>query len=490
VAKVYQRYNTYYPQPGQAVQSPNEWWKAVCETTRVILRKAKIPAKEISCVSWSGQMMGCIPVDKKGRLLQDYVMIYVDSRAKGEAKYIMERLGSWQAFYEITGNGLALPNYSISKILWIKNNMKKVYKKADKFLQAKDYLTLRLTSEKVTDFSDASLYGAFDLRKDSWSTEILNAAGIDEDKLPELHESMEIAGYAKKEAATKMGLKEGTPVIVGGGDVLLAAAGAGVFEENATYISSGSSCWAGYFSSRIVLDLKTRISCQRHVVPKKYAPHDYTYSGAVCKDWIKENMFWLEEKLATEIDKNIYEIMDHKAGQIPPGSEGILFLPYMRGGEAPHHNSNMRGTFLGLTFAHTRSHLYRAVNEGIAFNTRAIIENFENVGAKIGDIRMVGGGALSMLWRQIFADILGKKILRLKFIHEANALAAFVVGGIGVGFFKNFDIIKSLNTVESINEPNLQAHEKYNKIYSIFKQSYMRLGPLYDDISLMLEKSH
>lgn len=480
LAKEYQRYETYYPSPNQVEQRPEEWWQAVCKTTHNVVAEAKASPAEVACITWSGQMMGCIPVDKNGKLLQERVMIWADSRATEEAKYILERLGGWRAFYDITAAGQSVTRYSIAKMLWIKKHLPKIYNKTHKFLHTKDYLTLLLTGKKVTDYTDAFNAGMLDIRKDDWSDEILEAAGIERNNLPELYESVEVAGYLREEAAKTMGLKKDTPVVVGSGDVTAAAAGAGVVEEGVSYIYNGSACWTGYFSNRPVFDPESRVSCHRHVVPGKYAPHNYTYSGAICTDWIKDTMFSLEEKAARDLGINVYEIIDHKAQKIPPGSEGLIFLPYMRGGGAPHYNNNVKGAFLGLMLAHNKNHLARSVYEGVALNTRIIQENFRRLGAKIENIRIIGGGALSLLWRQMFADVLGKNILRLELVHEANSLGSAIAGGIGIGVFKDFAVINDLLKVKSINKPQREVHKKYNKVYSVFKDVYKKMEPLYD----------
>lgn len=480
LAKQYQRYETYYPHSNWVEQRPEDWWQASCATTRAVLEEAKVPPAEIGCVTWSGQMMGCIPVDRDGVLLQKQVMIWADSRATEEAKYILDRLGGWETFYNITATGQSVASYPVAKILWIKEHLPEVYIKTCKFLHAKDYFSQILTGEKVCDYTDAFHSGMLDIRKNDWSDEILEAAGIERDKLPELHESVEVIGHIQEEAAKKMGLKRGTPVVVGSGDVPAAAAGTGVVEEGTSYISNGSACWTGYFSDKPVFDPESRVSCHRHIVPRKYTPHNYTYSGAVSKDWIKDTMFSLEEKAAKDAGMSIYDIMDHKAQQVPPGSGGLLFLPYMRGGGAPHYNDNIRGTFLGLTLAHERAHLVRAVYEGVALNTRIIHETFEKLGAKIEDIRIIGGGALSAFWRQIFADVIGKNVLCPELVHEAGSLGSAVAGGIGIGLFKDFAVIKDMLKVKNIHKPWVEAHEKYNRIYSVFRDAYKEVEPLYN----------
>lgn len=483
LAKQYQRYKTYYPRPNWVEQIPEKWWQAVCKTTHAVLAEAKVSPDEVGCVTWSGQMMGCIPVDKDGNLLQERVMIWADSRATEEAEHILDRIGGWRVFYDITAAGQSVTRYSVAKILWINKHLPEVYNKTHKFLHTKDYLTLLLTGEKVTDYTDAFNSGILDIRKDDWSDEILEAAGIERNKLPGLHESVEVAGYIQEEAAKKMGLKRGTPVVVGSGDVPAAAAGAGVVEEGVSYIYNGSACWTGYFSDEPVFDPESRTSCHRHMVPGKYVPHNYTYSGAICVDWIKDTMFSLEEKAAEDIGISVYDLIDHKAQRAPLGSEGLIFLPYMRGSGAPHYNDSIKGAFLGLTLAHNKNHLARSVYEGVALNTRIIQETFEKLGAKIDNVRLIGGGALSALWRQIFADVLGKNILRSELVHEANSLGSAIAGGIGIGLFKDFSVINDMLKARGLNKPQMGVHEKYNKIYSVFKDAYKKIEPLCESMA-------
>jgi len=482
ISTYYYRYDTFYPGPNMAEQRPQDWYEAVIISTRELLRKTKVEPQNIVAISWSGQMMGTIPVDRDGNLLQDKVMIWADSRAVEEAKYIIERIGGWENFYRITGAGQYIANYTIAKILWLKNNRPEIYKKTYKFLQAKDYITLRLTGAFVTDYTDAFNTGLLNIHRNEWSDELIDAIGIDRDKLPDLHESIDIAGYLRDEEARKMGLKPGIPVVVGSGDVTASATGAGVVKKGVSYIYIGSACWTGFFSDTPVLDTKTRISSHRHVIPGKYAPHNYTYSGAVCMDWLKDIMFSLEERELIRKGGNIYKFMEDIASKVPPGSQGLLFLPYMRGGGAPHYDPLVRGAFLGMTLAHRKEHFVRAVYEGIALNTRVIFEAFERLGEKINVIYIIGGGALSNTWRQIFADVLGKPVIYPKYVHEAGCLGSAVIGGIGAGVFKDFSVIEKFLKPQGVNEPNEQIHERYNEIYESFKETVEKLIPVYDDV--------
>jgi len=483
LASSYYSYQTYYPQPLYVEQSPNDWWKAICLSTKEVLTKAKISAEDIACISFSGQMMGAIPVDREGNLLRERVWIWADARSKKQAQEIIKRLGGMRKFYEITGLGHIPECNSLPKIVWMKEKEPDLYKKTYKFLQAKDYVICKLTGVFGTDYSDASNTGLLDIKKRKYSDEILDVAGISRDKLPQIHDSVEIAGDLTSRAAQEIGLKSGTPVVFGGGDVPCASAGAGVLKEGICYIYIGSAAWMGVFSAEPLFDLKTKLCCFAHVVPGVYTPHHTAYSGGICYQWFKNICCEVEAEAAQKSRVDVYDILNLKAKAIPPGSDNLLFLPYMRGGGAPYHNPNARGAFVGLNLAHKKEHLIRSIMEGVALNQRIILGLFEDQGIKIDEVRVIGGGSKGRLWPQIIADVLNRPVSLTALTQEANSLGAAMVGGIGVGMFKDFSVADKMIKVVSIQEPQVKAHEKYEKIYPIFNQAYKGLIPVFDQLA-------
>lgn len=291
-----------------AEQSVDEWWSAVCETTKELLQKTKISPQDVLAIGFSGQLQGVVPVDKNGNALLERAIIWQDMRAVKEAKKVQEELG-WEEFYRKTGKGQAIEMFPLVKIMWIRDNLPEVYSKAFRFLQCKDYLTFKLTGSIATDYTEASMTGYLNIHKREWDYEILDLFGIDLDKLPTLHESHEIIGHLTGEAAEAMGLKPGIPVIAGAGDVSAAALGAGVVSGEDAYISSGTAWWSGILTSSPLIDLESRISTLCSMIPGKYVPHNFVQSGSACLEWFIKNFMNLEKECSEKLGVSVYDIV-------------------------------------------------------------------------------------------------------------------------------------------------------------------------------------
>ncbi len=482
IAREYRRYNTYYVRPQWVEQSPEEWWVAVVESTRNILRKTKIPPEKIAAISFSGHFPGCVPVDKEGRVVRKYVMIWADLRAEEQGKKLVEKLGGYENFYKIHGLGHPLGMLSISKVMWLKENEPEVYNRTYKFLQTWDYIILKLTGKFVGDYGGASNTGWLDVRKRKYSEEILEAAGIDMDKLPDLYESHDVVGYVTDEAAKVTGLKPGTPVVAGAGDVPAAAVGAGVVKEGISYICTGTAFWSGIFTNSPMISPQYRICTLCSMIPGKYTPHQFTHSGSASIDWFIEHFLISEKEGAERAGISIYDVIQIKAEQVPIGSGGLVFLPYLMGGGAPHNKSYIKGGFLNLTLAHRKEHFIRAIMEGVALTMREIIEIFREEGAKIELIRLIGGSAQNATWRKIMADVLGVELLVPELLQEANCLAAAVAAGIGVGIYKDYSIVEKLIRDIAVEKPDSEAHKIYTEIYKVYKNIWRTLDSIYKQL--------
>jgi len=478
ISSVYHSYPTYTAKPTWAEQDPEHWWKAICEGTKQILEKVKISPKKVAGISFSGQMMGSIPVDKDGICLRRKVLIWADARAREQAKKMVDRIG-FEKFYKITGGGELLETYSIAKILWQKENEPEIFKRTYKFLQAKDYLSFKLTGNFVTDFSDASNSGLFDINHRKWSEELLEIIGLDKSRLPEIYKSTEIAGKISDKASMEIGLLSGTPVIVGGGDMACAATGAGLFDEGASYIYLGSAAWATMYTESPLFDLEKRPFILCHTVPNAYLYNHSTYSGGICYQWIRDAICTEEKRAANGVGIDVYKILDLKAAAILPGSEGLIFLPYMRGGGAPYHNPDARGVLIGLSLNHSKDHFIRAVLEGVALNLRIFLDDFLIKGAKIKEIPVIGGGAKGRLWKQIIADVTKKSTFSTSMAQESTSFGAAITGMIGLGILKDFKEAKTIFNSKDIETdicfPNSNASRVYDEVFPIFKDAYMKL---------------
>lgn len=483
ISSIYVPYETIYLKPTWVEQRPKDWWNAVCKSNRQLIEKLSISPKEVEVISFSGQTMGVVPVDKEGNSLRDSVLIWSDNRSKKQAEKILKKLGGWKNFYDITGQGEDPENFSISKMLWYKENEQELYNKTFKFLHSKDFIINKLTGKFSNDYSDASNGGYLDIRKREYSKSILKAADISKDKLPDLYESTDVIGKVTKKAAHETGLVEGIPVVEGAGDGSAATLGAGVIEEGLAYIYIGSANWTGVYSKEPIMDSETRVANLCHVIPGVYAPLHIAYTGGIAQQWFKDTFCDMEDFLAKNAHLNIYDVLNLKADKTKPGSGNLIFLPYLRGGGAPYYNPNSRGVLVGLNLSVKKEHVFRAVLEGVAINFRIMIEDFKRKNVKINKLRAIGGGALNKLWLQIFADVLNTNIVRSPYPQEACSLGAAVAGGIGVGLFKNVKVLVDFFGSEDEVIPNQPSVEVYNKLYPIFKKTYQSLTDVFDLLS-------
>lgn len=485
-ASYFCEYETSYPYINWAEQNPEDWWRAVCVSTHKLLKEAKVKSEEVKVVSFSGQMMGCLPVRQDGVPLR-HAIIWADQRGVKQANELKEKIGM-ETVYKITGHR-ASPSYSAAKIMWVRDTEPDLFKKAFKFLQAKDYVAFKLTGIFATDYSDASGTNLFDLWKKEWSEDILREISIAPELLPVAYPSTDVIGEITRRAAQECSLRPGTPVVIGGGDGSCAAVGAGVVGEKSAYNYLGSSSWVALATQEPIYDPKMRTFNWVHLDPSMYSPCGTMQSAGGSLQWAKEELCTTETQAAKTLGVDPYELINLEISESKEGSQNLLFLPYLIGERSPHWNPKAKGAFIGLTKKHTKKDMLRAILEGVSFNLRIIIEAFEEQGAKIESIRIIGGGAKGGVWRKIMADIYGKPILLTANPLEATSLGAAIAGGIGVGIFKDFSIVEKLIKIVDHQEPNPENMRLYKALFEIFRESYEHLLPIFNRLSnLSIEK--
>ncbi len=472
-------YDTKYSYGSWAEQNPEDWWKAVCHTTQELVQG--IDTSKIAAVSFSAQMMGCVCIDKHGNPLRNS-LIHSDLRATEEAKTVLERIDPME-FYRITGH-LASASYSLAKLKWIKNNEPEIYKNTHKMLQAKDFLGFKLTGKLACDFVDASGTNAFDINKNEWSEKIIELAGLDLDKFPEVYNSTHVLGEVTTQAAAEVGLRAGTPVVLGAGDCGCATIGAGSIREGVAYNYIGSSSWIGITTDKAVIDEKMRTVTWAHPIPGYVAPMGTMQTAGSSYSWLKNEICKLETEEAKAKGISPYEIINAKIEQSPPGARGVLFLPYLFGERAPHWNPNAKGAFIGLTMEHKREDLLRSVLEGVSYNLSTILKIFDQH-LTIPEMIVIGGGAKGAVWRQMLADIYQRPVLKPNFLEEATSMGAVVIGGVGVGVFKDFEVINKFLKMEDKHLPNPDNKKVYEETYDVFANSYNALLDIFDQLSVL-----
>jgi xylulokinase len=408
-------------------------------------------------------------------------IIWADQRAQEQERKLGERIDPADV-YRITGHRLSA-SYSLCKILWLRDNQPDVYTKTHKFVHAKDAIVARLTGEFATEPTDASGMNLFDLQGWNWSGDIIAAAELDATKLPDLRKSTDVVGTVRPEVASEVGVPAGTPVVLGGGDGMCAAAGAGVVQPGTAYNYVGSSSWIALATDEPIYDPDQRTFTWANFIEHTYSPCGTMQMAGGSYQWMREQLGGLENQAAEMLDLSAYELLNLRAEASPPGAQGLIFLPYLLGERSPRWNPRARGAFIGLTVRHSRNDMIRAVLEGVTFNLRVILDAFRAQGAHMDAIRVIGGGASGRFWNQIMANIYGIPVQRLAILEEATSMGAALIGGIGVGLYPDFSMAEHMNAVAQTFTPDPPAMAVYEHIYPIFDAAYHALVPIYDQIA-------
>ena len=457
-------YPAHFASGGVAEQNPMDWWNAVGGASKKLLQMANISADQITGIGISGQMMGAIFLDENFNPTRDAI-IWADFRAQKQSDLLIEKIGLEKAYKKL-GHRLN-PTYSISKVMWVRDNQPDIWAKTKHICIAKDFVNQKLTGRFVTEPSDASSTNCFDQIKLNWDTEILNAANIPISYFPEIVSSTTVIGGLTKDAADHVGLNAGTPVVAGGGDGPMAALGAGIIEpSDGAYVCMGSSSWVAVSTDKPLHDPKMRSMTWNHIVPNKFSPTATMQAGGASLQWIVEDLL-----PASENDR--FKILLDEAGKVNSSDDGLFFLPHILGERSPYWNPSAAGAFIGLGRHHDRSYLVRAVLEGVAFNLLTCIQAFTDNGVPIKQVDVIGGGAESALWLQIFADIWGVKVRSRSIVEDANSLGAAVTTLVALGKGE-FSMVKELSTITAEFNPTSQS-QKYQKQHKVFLDGYYKL---------------
>jgi len=454
---------------GRAEQDPELWWRAVVATTTELLGRSGVASHEIDAVGLSGQMMGAVFLGQDFDPVRPAV-IWADQRATAQAARLTAHIPAEDSYRRTSAS------YSLPKVMWVQENEPEVWKKTAHVCLAKDFVVHRMTGRLLTDPSDASGTNAFAQVSGTWWPEMFEAAGVSSDLFPEVMSSTTVAGCLRPGAAAELGLAVGTPVVLGGGDGPMASVGVGSLgPEDDAYISLGSSAWLATASQQPLQDPLMRTFTFNHVVPERYVPMATMQSAGSSLDWVTN----LLRPGAGHDD--VSELL-RGAGEVCAAQEGLLFLPYLMGERSPRWSTDARGTFLGLSRHHDHRHLVRAVLEGVAFNMRACMEAFKAGGTSIERVSVVGGGAASDLWLQIFADVLGVPVSRRSTISDANSLGCAITALVGIGAVDGFDVARTQSSRQATFLPGREsdvyalAAEHFESAYSDLTDWFARMG--------------
>ena len=469
-------YPTRYYNGNWAEQNPNAWWDSVCDSTKSLIRE--IDPADISAVAFSGQMMGCLCLDKQGRPLYDSI-IWADMRAQKAERLIAEKVGA-NRFFHITGHRPGA-SYTLAKYLWLKENEPDVYKNTYKILQAKDYMVYKLTGKFCTDYSDATGTNAFDLGRFRWSDEILDAVGVEESVFPDAVESTRVVGEVTSEAAEQCGLKKGTPVVMGAGDGGCGALGAGCVKGDMTYCCMGTSAWIAHISDHAILDEDMKLVNWAHAVPGLISTNGTMQCAGTSYTWMKEHLCAQERFMAQQTGESIYTFINQAIEKAAPGCNGLYYIPYLCGERCPRWDADAKGGFYGLKMEHTHEDMVRSVVEGIAYNMRLILDVMKPY-THISEMSIMGGLVKSRCNLKILADILCVSLSTLNYYDEATSVGAAVLAGVGSGMLKDFDEVTKFSWITDKLEPDETHRETYEKMLRLIDQTYYAMKDIYSHL--------
>ncbi len=459
------------PKPLWSEQDPQEWWTASTNSIRQALSQAGAKGEDVKAVGLTGQMHGLVMMDEAGKVLRPAIL-WNDQRTAEECDDITRIVG-FKKLLSICGNK-ALTGFTAPKILWVRKNEPDVYAKTAHILLPKDYVRYHLTGDYAVDHADGSGMILYDLKKRDWSKELLDALEIPESWLPKTYEGSEITGVISASAAELTGLKAGTPVVGGGGDQAAQAVGVGAVTPGIVALTLGTSGVVFASTPSPLIEPEGRLHAFCHSVPGTWHFMGVMLSAA-------GSLRWYRDTLAPGMG---YDELLAPAADIPAGSEGLLFLPYLTGERTPHPDPLARGAFVGLTVRHSKAHMTRSVIEGVSFGLRDSMELLKNAGlGEIKQVRVSGGGARSPLWRQMLSDVMNTELVTVN-TTEGAAFGAALLAGVGIGTWKTVE--ESCNaTIKTLDKTtaNPNVVKTYEQYYRQYTALYPALQPSFTGIA-------
>lgn len=473
-------YDLYQPYPNWAEQNPEDWWNAVVESTKEVMKKVEISPEEIVGIGLSGQMHGLVLLDKEGSVLRPSI-IWCDQRTSEECKDITNLVGE-KRLIEITANP-ALTGFTASKIMWVKKHEPDIYDKTYKILLPKDYIRYMLTGEFATEVSDASGMQLLDIEKRNWSEEVLEKLNIDKNLLGKVYESQEITGRVSSKASKLTGLSVGTIVVGGAGDQAAGAVGNGIVKPGIVSSTIGTSGVVFAYTDKVTIDPLGRVHTFCHAVPNTWHIMGVTQGAGLSLRWFRDNFCNCEMETAKYSGMDVYDIMSREAALSKPGSGGIIYLPYLMGERTPHLDPFAKGVFFGITGRSNKNDMLRSVMEGVSYSLKDCMDIIEEMGVEIKEVRASGGGGKSPLWRQIQGDMFNREVTTIN-SSEGPALGVAILAMVGAKIYSS--VGEACDKIIKRNESQLPIEENtliYNKYGNIYKKLYLSLKENFLEIS-------
>jgi len=492
-SSAYGEYRLYHRRIGWSELNPEEVWNTTRKTIRRSIENGKIDPKQIVAVGTSVLGDAFIPVDEAGKPLY-WSMTTVDARAAQQTRWWEENFGA-DRIYSITGQPLtsSMPIYPLPKIQWIREYEPQIYGKTAMFLCWEDYVNMKLCGKPVVDFSVASRTMMFDIVKKEWSREILETAKLDENLLAETQPAGTVVGHISSKASEETGLSERTLVVTGGHDQACGALGAGIVESGPAMDATGTVECIGVILKTLSLTEQARMqgfAVHHYVIEDKYFLFGFNPTSGVILRWFRDNFAEKEREEARRRKIDVYDLLMSSAAESPLGAKELFFLPYFEGSGTPTFNRKARGVLLGLTLAHGKNEILRAMLEGLSYEIRRNIEAIENLGTEIVEVRAIGGGARSTFWLQLKADITGRPLV-VPDVTEAASLGAAILAGVGAGIYRSVgEALKRVYKVRSRFSPKAEETKRYERYYDVYIKIYMPLIEIFDEIYNLAGKTN
>ncbi|MGI6239599.1 MAG: xylulokinase [Christensenellales bacterium] len=475
VASAIKTYPLHTPRPGWAEQDPADWWRAVIESLREIM--PKVDPANLAGVSFSGQMHGLVALDANDEVIRP-AMLWCDQRTQKQCDWLTAQAGGLEKLLTYTNNQM-LTGYTGGKILWLREEEPENFRKMVRFVCPKDYIRFKITGKADIDVSDASGTGFFDTKNRRWSRALIDIAGLEHAIFPEVHESTELAGQVTAAAAALTGLPEGLDVYYGGGDAVIQAVGSGLVVPGTLGVVIGTAGNVSMGLDRYYDNPKGALQMFCSNEPGSYMTFGCTLTAGGAYQWYRDNLCENALRDARETGKNVYAIMDGDAAASAPGSNGVVFAPYLTGERCPYPDPNARAAFYGLTLGAKRADITRAVMEGVTFSLKQVADVI-GAFAQSERVYISGGGSSSKLWRQMLADIFNLPVNTMSAASEGGAYGAVMVAGVGAGLWKNLAEAIQILSVETEAMPDAANRAAYRNAYAVYGDLYPALKPVFD----------
>lgn len=489
LASAQRGYGLYILENGGAEQDADEWWRAMCATTRELFTLTDVKPADVAGISFCSQMQGLVLVDREGNAVRR-PMSYMDQRARREIRDGMAHgvqiaganvvnLAKSLAVMGAVSSSVKDP---VWKYKWVQNNEPENFKKVYKWFDVKEYIICRCTGEFVMTEDSAFSTLLYDTRKGKrgWSKTLCGMCGVDMAHLPEIIRSTDRAGSLTPRAAGELGLAAGTPVFGGGGDATLIGVGAGCAAVGDTHIYSGTSGWVSTVVDKQIVDVSAMIASIVGAQSGRYNYFAEMETAGKCLEWVKDHLaldeinIYLEKKDVAESQEavytSLYDFMTQTVKDVPPGAGGVIFTPWLHGNRCPFEDPNSAGMFFNIKLETGKTELIRAVLEGVCYHLRWMLECEERKVKTSNPVRFVGGGALSGVTCQILADITGRAVETVASPQNVGAVGAAAVVGVGLGVIESLDAVRDYIPAVRTFVPDPAKKPAYDKAFSVFKK--------------------